>query len=65
MDSDENLPLRRDDPLTQLARQDLDPLSVEELDARVAALEAEIERIRRHRERAVNHRASADALFKR
>ncbi|HVI99150.1 MAG TPA: DUF1192 domain-containing protein [Sphingomonas sp.] len=65
MDSDENLPLRRDDPLTMLAHQDLDPLSVAELDARVAALEAEIERIRHHRARAVNHRASADALFKR
>ena len=65
MDSDENLPLRRDDPLTQLARQDLDPLSVEELDARVAALEEEIARIKRHKTRAVNHRASAEALFKR
>ncbi|WP_119037059.1 DUF1192 domain-containing protein [Hephaestia caeni] len=65
MDSEENLPLRRDDPLTMLARQDLDPLSVAELDARIAALEAEIGRIRRHRDTAVNHRASADALFKR
>ena len=65
MDSDENLPLRRDDPVVQLARQDLDPLSVAELDARVAALEQEIVRVRRHRDRAVNQRASADALFKR
>lgn len=65
MDSDENLPLRRDDPLIQLARQDLDPLSVEELDERIAALEEEIARIKRHKARAVNHRASAEALFKR
>ncbi|HEX7656773.1 MAG: DUF1192 domain-containing protein [Sphingomonas sp.] len=65
MDSDENLPRRADDPIAQLARQDLDPLSVAELDQRIADLEAEIMRVRRHKERAVNHRASADQLFKR
>ncbi len=64
MDADENLPRGRDDMLAQLASQDLDPLSVDELDARAAALEAEIARIRAHRDRAVNHRASADALFR-
>ncbi|MBJ6122192.1 DUF1192 domain-containing protein [Sphingomonas mollis] len=52
------------DPLTRLVRQDLDPLSVTELDARIAALEGEIARSRRHRERAVDHRAHADALFR-
>jgi uncharacterized small protein (DUF1192 family) len=65
MDSDENLPRKPDDPVAALARQDLDPLSVAELDRRIADLEAEIARIRQHRDRAVNHRASADALFKR
>jgi uncharacterized small protein (DUF1192 family) len=65
MDADENLPRRKDDLLLQLARQDLDPLSVEELHERVAALEAEIERSRVKINRAINHRASADALFKR
>jgi uncharacterized small protein (DUF1192 family) len=65
MDADENLPRRKDDVLIALARQDLDPLSVEELEARVAALEIEIARSRARIERAVNHRASADALFKR
>ncbi|TKD50687.1 DUF1192 domain-containing protein [Sphingomonas baiyangensis] len=65
MDADDNLPRRSDDPVAMLARQDLDPLSVAELDARIAALEAEITRIARHRDRAVNHRASADQLFKR
>ena len=65
MDSDENLPRKADDPVAALARQDPDPLSVAELDGRIAALEAEIERVRRHKQRAVNHRASADALFKR
>ena len=65
MDSDENLPRRADDPIAQLARQDLDPLSVIELDQRIADLEAEISRVKRHKDRAVNHRASADQLFKR
>jgi uncharacterized small protein (DUF1192 family) len=65
MDGDEILPRRNDDPVGQLARQDLDPFSVEELGERIAALEAEIARCRVKMERAVNHRASADALFKR
>jgi uncharacterized small protein (DUF1192 family) len=65
MDADENLPRRKDDLVAQLGRQDLDPLSVEELDERIALLEAEIARCRAKKERAVNHRASADALFKR
>jgi uncharacterized small protein (DUF1192 family) len=65
MDSEENLPRRAGDPVDALARQDLDPLSVEELEARIAALEAEITRTRQHAQRAVNHRASADALFRR
>ena len=64
MDAEENLP-RPGDPLVLLARQDLDPLSVAELEARIAALEAEIGRTRRKMQGAINHRASADALFKR
>ncbi|HVJ03111.1 MAG TPA: DUF1192 domain-containing protein [Sphingomonas sp.] len=64
MDADENLPRRKDDLLMQLARQDLDPLSVDELEERIAALEAEIARSRTKINRAINHRASADALFK-
>lgn len=64
MDSDD-LPRRTDDPAAQLARQDLDPLSVAELEARIALLEAEIARCRNQLNRAVHHRASADALFKR
>jgi len=65
MEPDENLPRRAGDPLDALARLALDPYSVEELEARIAALEAEIERTRQHLSRAVNHRASADALFRR
>jgi uncharacterized small protein (DUF1192 family) len=65
MDADDLLPKRSDDPLAQLLKQDLDPFSVDELVARVAALESEISRIRGKIEGAVNHRATADALFKR
>jgi uncharacterized small protein (DUF1192 family) len=64
MDSDD-LPRRKDDPAAQLARQDLDPFSVAELEARITLLETEIARCRHIIQRAVNHRASADALFKR
>ncbi len=55
---------RAGDLVKALAREDLDPLSVTELDERIAALTAEIERTRSKRERAVNHKASAEALFK-
>jgi len=65
MDADENLPRRKDDLPAQLGKQDLDPYSVEELEERIALLEAEIARSKTRIERAVNHRASADALFKR
>ena len=65
MDLDEIFAGTPDDPLTALTRQDLDPLSVTELDARIAALEVEIARTRMKKERAVNHRASADGLFRR
>jgi len=65
MDADENLPRRKDDLAEQLGKQDLDPYSVEELAERIALLEAEIERSKVKMQRAVNHRASADALFKR
>lgn len=64
MDLDELLPRRKDDPLAALTRQDLAPLSVEELDDRIALLETEIARTRIQRDGAVNHRASADALFR-
>lgn len=65
MDLDDLLPKNPGDPLVLLLKQDLDPMSVEELQARIAALEGEIARAKGKIERAVNHRASADALFKR
>jgi uncharacterized small protein (DUF1192 family) len=65
MDTDDiALPPRAGDPVTLLGRQDLDPLSVAECEARIAALEAEIKRTKLRRDKAVLHRASADAIFK-
>jgi len=65
MEPDDFLPKGADDPLAALARQDLDPFSLDDLRARIAALEAEIGRVRLKIQTSVNHRASADALFKR
>jgi uncharacterized small protein (DUF1192 family) len=65
MDLDDILPKRADDPLVALTRQDLDPLSTDELANRIAILEAEVARAKARIDRAVNHRSSADALFKR
>ena len=64
MDLEELFPSKPADPLAALAKQDLDPLSVDELHARIAALESEIERVRGKIEAAVSHRASAEELFK-
>jgi len=61
---DDDLPRRRDDVLAALTRQPLDPLSVAELDDRIAVLEGEIERTKRHRDAAGGFKASAEALFK-
>ncbi|MGF1549435.1 MAG: DUF1192 family protein [Sphingomonadaceae bacterium] len=64
MDLDDIIPDKPEDPLTRLTRQDLDPFSLEELDARIAILQAEIERVRKHKEDSVNHLARADELFR-
>lgn len=64
MDIDELFPSKPGDPLTELARQDLDPLSVDELRDRIEALKAEIERVEAHIERVSAHRSAAEELFK-
>ncbi|WP_260582397.1 DUF1192 domain-containing protein [Sphingopyxis sp. PET50] len=61
---DEDLPRRRDDVLAALTRQPLDPLSVDELNDRIAVLESEIERTRKHRDAAGAFKMSAEALFR-
>jgi uncharacterized small protein (DUF1192 family) len=64
MDLDELFPAKPDDPLTQATRQDLDPLSVDELHARIALLEGEIARVKAKIDASVSFRASAEAIFK-
>jgi uncharacterized small protein (DUF1192 family) len=65
MDMDELFARKPADPLVLMARQDLDPFSVEELQERLEILAVETARVKQKLEGAVNHRASADALFKR
>jgi uncharacterized small protein (DUF1192 family) len=64
MDLDELFPDKPKDPLEQLKKQDLDPLSVDELQDRVAALKEEIARVEAHLARAQTHRSAAEELFK-
>ena len=64
MDLDDLLPRKKDDPLALVAREDLDRLSVDELRARIAALEAEIARTKTKLEGATSFRSAADALFR-
>ena len=64
MDLDELFPSKPDDPLTLVTKQDLDPLSVADLEARIAVLEGEIERVRAKLDAAVQFRASADEIFR-
>ena len=64
MDLDDLFPSKPDDPLVALAKQDLDPLSVDELEERIAALKAEIARVEAHMRRVQAHRSAAEELFK-
>jgi uncharacterized small protein (DUF1192 family) len=64
MDLDELFPDKPGDPIALLAKQYMDPLSIDELHARIAKLESEIARVRAKIDSAVNFRASADAIFK-
>jgi uncharacterized small protein (DUF1192 family) len=64
MDLDDLFPSKPGDPLVELAKQDLDPISVEELRARIEALKVEIARVEAHMQRAQVHRSAAEELFK-
>ena len=64
MDLDELFADKPKDPLEQLKKQDLDPLSVDELHERVEALKEEIARVEAHMNRAQTHRSAAEELFK-
>jgi uncharacterized small protein (DUF1192 family) len=65
MDEDDFFSSKPQDPLTLLVRQDLGPLSIDELNARVEALKAEIDRVEQHLSDTARHRSAADELFKR
>jgi len=64
MDLDDLFPSKPEDPLKALGRQDLDPLSVDELEERIAALKAEIARVEAHMQQAQTHKSAAEELFK-
>ncbi|MEO6248624.1 MAG: DUF1192 domain-containing protein [Sphingomicrobium sp.] len=63
MDLDDLFSGKPADPLTELGKQDLGPLSVAELEDRIVALRAEIDRVEKHAAEVARHKASADALF--
>ena len=62
---DDELPRPRDDVLLALTTQDLDRLSVGELDERLAILGSEVARTRAKRDGAARFRSAADSLFRR
>lgn len=49
----------------QPQKRNLAPMSVEELEAYIAELEAEIARVRQDIEKKTKHRSSAESLFRR
>ena len=65
MDEDDFFSRKPQDPLTLLVKQDLDPLSIDELNARIETLKGEIARVEQHMSNAAHHRSAADELFKR
>jgi uncharacterized small protein (DUF1192 family) len=64
VDLEDLFPSKPDDPLLALAKQDLDPMSIEELEGRIESLKVEIARIENHMKRAQDHRSAAEELFK-
>ena len=64
MDEDDLFSSRPQDPLSQLVKQDLGPLSQDELQARIEALKGEIARVEAHMSAVLAHRSAAEQLFK-
>jgi len=65
MDEDDFFSSKPQDPLNLLVKQDLGPLSVDELNERIEALRGEIARVEQHLADTARHRSAADELFKR
>lgn len=63
MEADDR-PRPRGDAASLLSGESLDSYSLDELDVRVETLEAEIARIKAHRDKAAAHRLAADAFFR-
>ena len=61
---DDDLPRRRGDAADALSKESLDTYSQDELAERIELLEAEIVRVKAHRDKAAAHRLAADTLFK-
>ena len=61
---DDDRPRPRGDAATKLSGESLDSYSRAELDERIGLLEAEIVRVKAHREKSQAHMAAADALFR-
>ncbi len=62
---DDDLPRPKNDLLAALIAEDLDRLSLVELDERIAVLDGEIARTRAKRDGAAKFRSAADSLFRR
>ena len=65
MDIDDLFSSKPLDPLVEVTKQDLGPLSLDELAARIETLQGEIARVEAHIARVQQHRSAADELFKR
>ena len=65
MDEDDFFSSRPQDPLSLLVKQDLGPLSQDELAERIEILKSEIGRVEAHMSTVDQHRSAADELFKR
>lgn len=61
---DDDLPLKKGSALDAVVREDLDPLSLEQLEERITVLEAEILRVQADIKRKSTHMSAAEALFK-
>ena len=64
MDEDDFFSSKPPEPLTLVMKQDLEPLSIDELQARIAALKGEIARVEAHIQTVSAHRSAAEELFK-
>jgi len=65
MDEEDFFSARPQDPLTLVVKQDLGPLSQDELQERIELLKGEIARVEQHMGDVERHRGAADELFKR